>query len=124
MPTVRVVNEEHRRAYSSRNDFMRRWVEERQATHPNTFALLDYDRISLSAHPPPGGADNNWHYMCAIAWLRNVRVDHSPEGTNDFGEPISQIYQGKVERIMSTEDQTCGDEMNRMLWQAAFNMLL
>lgn len=117
----RVVNEDHRRAYMSRNKIMKDWVATRAS---NKFAFLDYDRISLSAHPPPGGADNNWHYMCAIAWLRDLRVDHSKFGMNEFGEPQSQIYQGKVERIMSTEDATCGDEMNRMLWQVVFNMLL
>ena len=122
-PTVRVVNEDHRRAYTSRNEIMRRWVEHKNKEN-NVFAFLDYDRISLAAHPPPGGADNNWHYMCAIAWLRDIRTDHSPEGMNEYGEPISQIYQGRVEKIMSTEDETCGDEMNRMLWQVVFNMLL
>ncbi len=98
--------------------------QEKRSTHPNTFALLDYDGISNAAHPPPGGADNNWHYMCAIAWLRDLRVDHSREGLNEFGEPIAQLYQGKVERIMATEDGSCGDEMNRALWQVVFNMLL
>ncbi len=98
--------------------------QEKRSTHPNTFALLDYDGISNAAHPPPGGADNNWHYMCAIAWLRDLRVDHSREGLNEFGEPIAQLYQGKVERIMATEDGSCGDERNRALWQAGFNMLL
>jgi hypothetical protein len=157
VPTVRVVDEDHRRAYAARNAFMKAWVTDKTTdttadktaaaagekigddeedldldhlgppTTTNTktkFAFLDYDALSLADHPPPGGADNNWHYMCAIAWLRNVRVDHSPEGMNEFGEPVSQIYQGKVERVMSTEDETCGDEMNRMLWQVAWNMIL
>ena len=123
-PTVRVVNEDHKRAYAKRNAFMKEWVNGKAAAGETKFAFLDYDAVASAPNPPPGGADNNWHYMCAIAWLRNLRVDHSAEGMNEFGEPISQIYQGKVERVISTEDQACGDEMNRMLWQIAFNMVL
>lgn len=125
VPTVRVVSKEKREMYIARNTFMKGWVESKG----EPFAFLDYDGISLSKHTPPGGADNNWHYMCSIGWRTScancdlLRVDHS-NGVNEFGEPVPQMPVGNVERIMSTEDGVCADEMNRNLWQIVFNTLL
>ena len=125
VPTVRVVDPERAGFYRSRNAFMKGWVESKG----EPFAFLDYDAISLAQHPPPGGADNNWHYMCSVGWriacheCPLVRIDHD-NGQNEFGEPIPQILHGNIERIMSTEDGMCTDEMNRNLWQVVFNTLI
>lgn len=125
VPTVRVVDTERAGSYRARNEFMKKWVEEKG----EPFAFLDYDTISLSMTTPPGGADYNWHYMCSIAWritcstCKLLQVDHD-NGVNEFGEPIPQVLQGNIERIMSTEDHMCTDEMNRNLWQIVFNALV
>lgn len=125
VPTVRVVSEDAQRYYKSRNGFMKGWVE----SQGEPFAYLDYDTVSLAKHPPPGGADNNWHYMCSVAWRIScvycdlVRIDHN-NGINEFGEPLPQFPVGNVERVLATEDGSCSDEMNRNLWQLVFNSLI
>ena len=125
VPTVRVVSEEKTEDYRARNAFMKSWVAEQG----EPFAYLDYDTISSAKDSPPGGADNNWHYMCSLAWRLSctycdlVRIDHH-DGVDTFGEPIPQFPVGNLERIMSTEDGSCADEMNRNLWQVVFNTLI
>lgn len=127
VPTVRVPTEERKEKLRQRNNFMKRWVEERG----EPYVFLDFDALSVAQHSPPGGALNNWHYMCSIAWRTAcafcdlVQIDHS-EGVNEFGEQVTppQILQGNIERIHATEDGMCADEMNRNLWQIVFNILL
>ena len=125
VPTIRVVQPERLIAYRLRNAFMKGWVN--QMGEP--FVFVDYDAMSASPHPPPGGADNNWHYMCSIGWnircnqCKQVMVDHD-NGIDEDGNLIPQIVHGKVEKIMSTEDESCTDEMNRNLWQVVLNTLI
>lgn len=125
IPTVRVVREDSQRDYKIRNSFMKTWVQ----SQGEPFAYLDYDTMSLAEHPPPGGSNNNWHYMCSVAWRIHcvycdlVRIDHH-NGVDEFGEPVPQFPVGNVERILATEDGSCSDEMNRNLWQAVFNTLI
>ena len=125
VPTVRVVKDDARRDYTIRNAFMKQWVQKQG----EPFTYLDYDVMSLAENPPPGGSNNNWHYMCSISWRIHcmycdlVRIDHN-NGRDEFGEPSPQFPVGNVEMILATEDGACSDEMNRNLWQAVFNTLI
>jgi hypothetical protein len=128
VPTVRVPTEERKEVLRMRNNFMKNWVEERG----EPYAFLDFDALSVAAHGPPGGSLNNWHYMCSVAWrvacaaCDLVQIDHSDGIDEATGEEVTppQILQGNIERIHATEDGMCVDEMNRNLWQVAFNVLL
>lgn len=125
VPIVRVPDAERQATYIKRNTFMKSWVD--AAGEPYVF--LDFQAMSSSAHPPPGGSMNNWHYMCSVAWritcadCELFQVDHE-DGQDEQGNLLQQIRQGDVERVHATEDGLCGDEMNRNMWQVALNMLL
>lgn len=108
---------------------MRDWTEKQG----EPFVFLDFDAVSQSQNPPPGGSLTNWHYMCSVSWVARcssadpcdlINVDHSERSTDDDGRPMPQIVSGIVERIHATEDGQCTDEMNRNLWQIVFNTLL
>jgi hypothetical protein len=127
IPTVRVPVPERAEWYRERNTFMRAWVE----AQGEPFAFLDYDGIGRAAHPPPGGANNNWHYMCSLAWRVNctacdlVQIDRSNRGGGEDGiTPTEQIPRGSVEGLYASDDGQCTDEMNRNLWQVVFNALV
>lgn len=125
VPRIRVVLPERVDAYTVRNAFMRQWVEEQG----EPFVFVDFDTLAFSPHTPPGGSNNNWHYMCSLAWRLTcvacdlLQVDHS-DGKDAEGLPVAQIPQGNVERIHATEDGMCSDEMNRNMWQIVFNALV
>ena len=59
IPTVRVPTEERKATLRKRNAFMKQWVEEQG----EPYVYLDFDAISLGKNSPPGGSQNNWHYM-------------------------------------------------------------
>jgi hypothetical protein len=126
VPTVRVVQAERAAEYRRRNAFMNGWVAEQG----EPFAWLDFETVARAPSPPPGGGDNNWHYMCSLSWRLScaecdlLQVDHANGVGADGVTPAPQIPQGDVERLHATEDGECADEMNRNLWQLVFNTLV
>lgn len=110
MPTARVARLDLIDNYSARNKFLREWVQ----AEGEPYVFLDYDAMSRAAHPPPGGADLDPHYMCAAEWAPGTKV----------GGGTAQIPRGAVRRVRTTEDGLCSDEMNRNLWQVIFNAVL
>lgn len=128
IPTVRVPTEERKATLRKRNDVMRQWV----ADQGEPYVYLDFDAISLAPHSPPGGSQNNWHYMCSIAWrgtcneCESLMIDHSDGAIIDKSGQrtiVSQIPQATVERVHATDDGLCADELNRNMWQVVFNTL-
>jgi hypothetical protein len=126
VPTVRVVDDARRASYITRNAAMRAWT----AAQGAPFEFLDFEALASAAHAPPGGADNNWHYMCSTSWRVScaycdlVRVDHGDGVDEATGALLPQVPVGNLERVHATEDGACADEMNRNLWQVALNALV
>ena len=121
-----------------RNTYMRAWVA--SPTHRDRrFLFVDFAALGSARHPPPAAAQRNWHYMCFLNWQVKrwgevghtgewdwvcpgctlAKFDHS-NGTRG-GE---QVPQGTVERVHTTEDGQCRDEVNRNLWNAMFTVLM
>jgi len=124
IPRVRVPDPQRSEVYRGRNEFMRQWVN--QQGEPFTF--VDFDALSMAPTSPPGGAANNWHYMCSVTWRTQcsycqlLRIDPN-NGVDPDGLPATQI-QGNVERMHMDEDGFCADETNRNLWQVVMNTVV
>lgn len=126
IPRVKVpeTKSERKVAYGMRNEFLTEWVRRQGAP----FTVLDFDRVAEAAQAPPGGAGNNWHYMCSLVW--RMECDHCElahmNTRNGLSEGGFRAYQamGTPERILATDDGQCVDEMNRNLWQMMFNTLI
>mmetsp|Transcript_4695 Transcript_4695/g.13492 ORF Transcript_4695/g.13492 Transcript_4695/m.13492 type:complete len:605 (-) Transcript_4695:890-2704(-) len=117
LPTSRVQHEEWATAYTARNAAMKAWAKK---AGPKA-EFLDFDILAHVPGGPPAGADGNWHYSCFLQWpsWRNKKLESQPG--NYFRD---RLYGHPIEGLVMTEDGSCGDEMNRNLWQMVFNVLL
>jgi len=118
-------NDPLRAGYLARNKQMRTFVEEQG--HP--FEYVDFDALSTAPEPKPAGPlGRDKHWMCKIGWnlqtASKFTLDTSRRGANTDWQPLPQIYAPKIERLVTTADGHCTDEVNRNLWQLILNVML
>lgn len=126
IPRIKVPKQEWQEMYHTRNEFFKNWVKE----NDGPFEILDFDMVAAARNAPPGGAKNNWHYMCSITWNHDACPPGSTQcepthmdsrnGLTINGYRAAQA-KGRIAFITATEDGQCVDEMNRNLWQMVWN---
>ena len=129
---------------SARNEFMKKWVAERQAEERATllvdhdsggeggagvqsgkWVFLDFASMSEAENRPPlPGGPTDKHYICSIWWRGPGCKRCAPLLIGGDADAEHQFYSGVIERIQSDEGGTCTDEMQRNVWQVLLRLLL